>query len=85
MMASAAAWCMLIVLPGVHLKHRVCMYELKGLALSRASHSGEITLSGLRSLRPTPVLFAHAGCLSSQKQYIHHPCIAKTAIHGFPE
>ena len=36
----------------------------KGLALPRLSHSGEIALSGSRSLRPTlaeaPVLFARA-------------------------
>ncbi len=40
------------------------MYALKGLALPRASHFGEIALSGSRRLRsplaPAPVLFAHA-------------------------
>ena len=40
------------------------MHALKGLALPRAIHSGEIAMSGSRRLRPTlataPVLFAHA-------------------------
>ena len=40
------------------------MHALKGLALRRASHSGEIVLAGSRRLRSTlaaaPVLFAHA-------------------------
>jgi hypothetical protein len=41
-----------------------CVRALKGLALPRASHSSESTLSGSRRLRSTlvaaPVLFAHA-------------------------
>ena len=41
-----------------------CERALKGLALPRASHSGEIALSGLRRLRDTlatvPVLYAQA-------------------------
>ncbi len=40
------------------------VHALKGLALPRASHSGEIALAGSRHLRSTlaaaPVLFAHA-------------------------
>ena len=40
-----------------------CMDALKGLALPRASHSGEIALAGSRCLRFTlaaaPVLFKH--------------------------
>jgi hypothetical protein len=39
------------------------VHALKGLALPRASHSGEIALAGLCCLRSTlaaaPVLFAH--------------------------
>ncbi len=42
----------------------VCVRALKGLALPRVSHSGEIALTGSRRLRFTlaaaPVLFAHA-------------------------
>jgi hypothetical protein len=42
----------------------VCVHILKGLALPRVSHSGEIALSGSRCLCSTlaaaPVLFAHA-------------------------
>ena len=41
-----------------------CVRAQKGLALPRASHSGEIALAGSRRLRSTlaaaPVLFAHA-------------------------
>ena len=41
-----------------------CVHVLKGLALPRGSHSGEITLAGSRCLLSTlaaaPVLFAHA-------------------------
>lgn len=41
-----------------------CVHALKGLALPRVSHSGEIALSGSRRLRSTlaaaPVLFARA-------------------------
>ncbi len=40
------------------------VHALKGLALPRASHSGEIALSGSRRLRSmlaaAPVLFEHA-------------------------
>ncbi len=39
----------------------VCVQARKGLALPRASHSGEIALRRLRSkLAAAPVLFAHA-------------------------
>ena len=42
----------------------VCVHALKGLALPRATHSGEIALLGSRCLRSmlaaAPVLFAHA-------------------------
>ncbi len=39
---------------------RECVRAQKGLALLRASHSGEITLAGsLRLLAAAPVLFAH--------------------------
>ena len=41
-----------------------CVHTLKGLALPRASHSGEIALAGSRRLRSTlaaaPVHFVHA-------------------------
>ncbi len=44
-----------------------CVHTLKGLALPRASHSGEIALAGSRRLRSTlaaaPVLFVHAATL----------------------
>ncbi len=35
------------------------MHALKGLALPRASHSGEIALLGSRQLAASPVLFVH--------------------------
>jgi hypothetical protein len=43
----------------------VCVHALKGLALPRKSHAGEIALSGSRrllrsTLAAAPVLFAHA-------------------------
>ncbi len=41
-----------------------CVHALKGLVLPRASHSGDIALTGSRRLHSTlaaaPVLFAHA-------------------------
>ena len=49
----------------MHMHARICMcvHALKGVALPRASHSGEITLTGSRCLRSTlaaaPV-FSHA-------------------------
>ncbi len=55
--------CMVIILP-IFQSTKQCVHALKGLALLRASHSGEIALVGSRRLRSTlvaaPVLFAHA-------------------------
>ena len=51
-----------IILPMV--SNAVFVHALKGLALPRASHSGEIALAGLHRLRSTlvaaPVLFTRA-------------------------
>jgi hypothetical protein len=57
-------------------KSRVWVHALlKGLALQRAGHSGEIALAGLRRQRSmravTPVLFALAVVTVAQKLYIH--------------
>ena len=50
----------------------VCVHALKGLALPRASHSGEIApAAGSRRLRSTlaaaPFLFAHAVATETKK------------------
>jgi hypothetical protein len=58
----------------------MCMRALKGLALQRASHSGEIALPGSRRLRSTlaaaPVLFACAVAL------MEHAVMCMRALKG---
>ena len=58
------AWLCLLVLKAE------CAHTLEGLALPRASHSGEIALSGSCRLRSTlatvPVLFAHDAATKSK-------------------
>ena len=60
------------------------MRALKGLALPRASYSGEIALAGSRGLHSTlvaaPVLFAHAAVTEAKNQvvlgsYDHGACV----------
>ncbi len=61
---------------------------LNGLALPRASHSGEIALSGSRRLYSTlatvPVFFAHAIVIVVKNcvplRLVHHPCAHRIHI-----
>ena len=70
--ACCMSWCVralgVIILP--IFSKAVCMHALKGLALLRARHSGEITLSGSHRLCATlaaaPVLFAHAAVIETK-------------------
>ena len=54
-----------------------CVRALKGLALPRAHHSGEIALAGSRGLHSTlaaaPVLFAHAAVTVAKQQMVSSP------------
>ncbi len=61
-----------------------CVHERKGLALPRASHSGEIALAGSRRLHSTlaaaPVLFAHAVVTVAKTGRIITPNMAASNI-----
>jgi hypothetical protein len=63
----------------------VCVRAVKGLALPRASHPGEIALSGSRHLRSTlavaPVLFAHAVVTVAKNPYIRYRYIVLRRAH----
>ncbi len=55
----------------------------KGLALPRASHSGEIALAGSRCLfstRAVPFRTYYCQCHSSQKQYTRHPWVKSACL-----